>query len=139
MKTINILYEEGKEPKRCSSIEEMDRVLDEIHAAVPEDESLHTIAIINEADDEIVAGLGKDLSYLCFQVSPRDGEYYTSFGDEEPDDEVESYGIYRDTYWNSKVLIPMTAVRDAIRYFVTHGKRDPSVRWRDWEEKDVSV
>jgi hypothetical protein len=88
---------------------------------------------------EIDTGLGADVSYVHLQVEPCDGEYYLAIADGAVADGESRmfYGAGQDSYWEPKNLIPLSAARGAVRYFVEHQRRSPSLRWQDWADRDV--
>ena len=78
---------------------------------------------------EIYTGLGSAETFLMVGTEPYD-EWYTAVGDENaqgPDKMF--YGIGQDTYWAPKHLIPLAVAREAIRHYVEHQQRSPSLNW----------
>ena len=133
---IAIHFAEETPPIVCRSVEEMDAALDRLHAehlrsAAPPYPPLAVAIVI--PGYEIDTGLGADVSFVHVQVEPFDGEYYLAEAD-GPVADGESrmfYGAGQDSYWEAKNLITLSAARDAVRYFVEHQQRSPSLQWRE--------
>ena len=137
---ISVHFAEEQLPIQCRSVAEMDAALDRLHADHLRSGSSTTPLAVSIVIPgyEIDTGLGADESFLCVQVEPCDGEYYLAVGDATAEGESRMfYGAGQDSYWAPKNLIPLSAARDAVRYFVEHQQRSPTLRWQDWSERDV--
>ena len=63
-------------------------------------------------------------------AEPYDDWYY-ALGDEKAEGEAKMfYGAGDDSYWPPKNLIPLGVAREAVRYFVQHQERHPTLRWQ---------
>jgi Immunity protein Imm1 len=128
---IDVYYDERKPPIRCHSVTEVDAALDKLHREA--DPTRDPLAVaIKVFGHEIDTGLGTDPTFLCLQIEPCDGEYYLAVGDQTDGKTRMFYGAGQDSYWKPINLIPLEAARSAVRYFIEHQKRSPSLRWHDW-------
>jgi Immunity protein Imm1 len=133
---IDVYYDESKPPIRCSSLEEVDTALGKLHREADPTEYPLSVAI-KVFGHEIDMGLGTDLTFLCLQIEPCDGEYYLAVGDQIDGETRMFYGAGQDSYWEPKNLIPFELDRLAARYFIQYQRRCPFVRWQDWKGRDV--
>ena len=133
---IDVYFDEAKPPIVCHSIADVDAALDKLHRETDPTKDPLAIAI-KVFGHEIDIGLGSEDTFLCVQIDPCDGEYYLAVGDRTGDETRRFYGAGQDSYWHAKNLIPLASARAALRYFIEHQERIPSVRWQDWNENDV--
>lgn len=133
---IAVYYDDRQPPVTCRSVAEVDAVLDRLHREVDPQKCPLAVAI-KVFGHEIDMGLGADPTFLCLQVEPCDGEYYLAVGQESEGDLRMFFGAGQDSYWHPKNLIPLEDARFAARYFIEHQARSPSVRWQDWDGRDV--
>ena len=133
---IAVHFDEDKPPIRCTSIDELDAVLDELGARADPTRGARAVAIV-VFEHEIDTGLGADPTFLCLQMAPRDGEYYVAVGDRTDGEPRAFYGAGQDSYWNPRNLIAAADARSAIRYFIRHQARSRSLRWEDWTGSDA--
>jgi hypothetical protein len=133
---INVYYDECKPPIRCRSLQEVDTTLDRLHREADPTKDPLAVAI-KVFGHEIDTGLGTDPTFLCLQIEPCDGECYLAVGEQTAGETRTFYGAGQDSYWHPKNLIPLEVARSAVRYFIQHQQRDPSVRWQDWNGRDV--
>jgi hypothetical protein len=133
---MDVYFDEGKPPIRCYSLQEVDAALDKLHRE--SDPAKCPLAVaIKVFGHEIDMGLGTDLTFLCLQMEPCDGEYYLAVGEETKGKTRTFCGAGQESYWDPKNLIPLETVRSAVRYFIEKQERSPFVRWQDWSGKDV--
>jgi hypothetical protein len=133
---IDVFFDERKPPIRCGSLEEVDAALDKLHREADPTKCPLAFAI-KVFGHEIDAGLGTDPTFLCFQIEPCDGEYYLAVGEQTEGEPRMFYGAGQDSYWHPKNLIPLETARSAVRYFIENQRRSPSVRWQDWNGREV--
>ena len=133
---IDVYYDERRPPIKCRSLAEVDDALDKLHreAAPAKDPLAIAIKVFGH---EIDTGLGTDPTFLCLQIEPCDGEHYLAVGEQTEGESRMFYGAGQDNYWHVENLIPLQDARAAIRYFIEHQQRSPSVRWQDWYNRDV--
>lgn len=133
---IDVFFAECNPPIRCRSLQEVDAALDKLHREA--DQSRCPLAVaIKVFGHEILTGLGTDPTFLYVQIEPCDGEYYLAVGEQTEGEPRMFYGAYQDSYCDPKNLIPLETARSAVRYFIEHQRRSPSVRWQDWNGQDV--
>jgi hypothetical protein len=133
---IELFFDERKPPIRCRSLQEVDAALDKLHREVDPTKDPLTVAI-KVFGHEVCIGLGADPTFLCLQIEPCDGEYYLAVGEQTQGETRRFYGAGQDSYWKPKNLIPLVEARAAVRYFIEHQGRSPSLRWQDWNGRDV--
>ncbi len=133
---IDVYYDERKPPIRCRSLAEVDTVLDKLNREADPTKDPLAVAI-KVFGHEIATGLGTDPTFLCLQIEPCDGEYYLAVREQVEGETRRFYGAGQDSYWQPENMIPLAAARSAVRYFIEHQKRSPSVRWQDWKGRDV--
>jgi hypothetical protein len=132
---IFVHFDQGTPPIQCHTVDEMDTVLDRLHATALDRKSADnyncplSVSIAIPGYD-ISTGLGSDEVFMAVCTDPFDDFLYVAVGDESAKgDEKMFYGFHQDTYWARKHLIPMATARDAIRYFVEHQQRSPALKW----------
>lgn len=133
---IAVYFDDGKPPIECRSLEEVDAALDKLHREADPKKCPLSVAI-KVFGHEIDMGLGTDPTFLCLQIEPCDGEYYLAVGERTDGKTRMFYGAGQDSYWHPKNLIPLAVARSAVRYFIEHQGRSSSVRWQDWNGRDV--
>ena len=133
---IDVYYDDRKPPIECSSLEEVDAVLDKLHQGV-DPTKVPLMVAIKVFGHEIDMGLGTDPTFICLQIEPCDGEYYLAVGDQVKGERRMFYGAGQDSYWEPENLIPLESSRSAARHFIQHQLRSPDVRWQDWKSPDV--
>ncbi len=133
---IDVYYDDRKPPIRCRSLQEVDAALDKLHSEANQTRDPLAIAI-KVFGHEIDTGLGTDATFLCLQIEPCDGEYYLAVGDQTEGETRRFEGAGQDSYWQPKNMIALEAARSAVRYFIEHQQRCPSVRWQNWDGRDV--
>jgi len=126
---IGISLNETSPPLACFKSDEVLNKLNELSNSV-KIEDAPTTAVVNFKGNELIIGLGIDPSFLCIQIFPCDGEFYTSIGNEKPGKEIMSYGAGQDSYWDSENLIPFANALMAIEYFIENEKLSPKVKWK---------
>lgn len=132
---ILVYFAQGAPPIRCHSVAEMDGVLDRLQAAELDQKAADKVrcpleVCIAFTGYEIVTGLGSAETFVMLGAEPYD-KWYVAVADEKADgdDKKMFYGVHQDTYWVPKHLIPVTAARDAVRYFVEHQQRSQALTW----------
>jgi hypothetical protein len=133
---IEVYYDERKPPIKCRSIQEVDEALDKLHREADPTKDPLAVAI-KVFGHEIDTGLGTDSTFLCLQIEPCDGEFYLAVAEQPKDATRMFYGAGQVSYWKPKNMIPLEVARSAVRYFIEHQKRSPSIRWQDWNGHDV--
>lgn len=136
MERITISVNEENAPMECFSAEEVIVKLSELSNSI-EIEDAPVTAIVNSNGNELILGLGIDPTFLCIQIYPCDGEYYTSVGGEKPGKEIMSYGAGQDSYWDSENLIPFKKALKAVTFFIDNEKLFSEVKWKNWDGKFV--
>src|SRR5262245_40866623 len=133
---IDVYFADRTPPIRCRSLKEVDKALDTLHREV--DPTKCPLAVsIRVFGHEVWTGLGVDQSFVCINIEPCDGEFYLTVGEQPAGEAKMFWGASQDSYWNPENMIPYEKARAAVRYFVRHQRRDPSVRWQDWEGRSV--
>jgi len=133
---IDVFFDERKPPIRCCSVQEVDAALDKLHREADPKKCPLAVAI-KVFGHEIDTGLAADPTFICLQIEPCDGEYYLAVGEQTEGETRMFCGAGEDSYWHPKNLIPLETARCAVRYFIEHQRRTPSVRWQDWKGRDV--
>jgi len=115
--------------QQAASIQEVDRVLDELHANFAcEDPQLVTVEL-NETGDSLAIGLGRDRSVLNYVPGSKNPPYFTSTGEFEMDEPI-SFRFGGE--WSEFPLrnsIPTPIARQAMRHFCSTGKLSSTVQW----------
>ncbi len=112
----------------------MDAVLDRLHAEalarIAADKNTCPLQVtIAFNGHEIYTGLGSADTFLMVGAEPYD-EWYTSVGDENAKGPKSMFfGDGQDSYWDPKHLIPEPIAREAVRFYVEHQQRSPSLKW----------
>lgn len=133
---IAVYFDEREKPINCRSLDEVDSLLDRLHREAAATRCPRAVAI-KVFGHEIDIGLGTDRTFLCLQIEPCDGGYYVAVGEQTKGETRMFYGAGQDSYWGPKNRIPFELARSASRYFIEHQARSPSVRWQDWNNRDV--
>jgi len=133
---IAIYFDEAQPPIVRDSLDQVEAELDRLHQRACT-QTIPLAAAIKVFGHEIDFGLGTVLTFLCLQIDPCDGEYYLAVGTQEEGECQMFYGAGQDSYWEPKNLIPIEDARMAIRYFIEHRRRHPSLRWQDGYGRDV--
>ena len=129
---IEVFFDECAPPISCVTVEELDRVLDQLEARADPTRPPLAVAIV-AYEHEVDLGLGTDPTFLCIQVPPRDGECYVAVGDLTAGEARAFYGAGQDSYWAPKHLVPAAAARDAVRHFILCQARSKLLRWESWD------
>src|SRR5262249_33885983 len=133
---IDVCFDERKPSITCKSIKQVDLALDNLHREVDPTKCPLCVSIA-VFGHQVLTGLGVDQSFVCINIEPCDGEFYLTVGEQPAGEAKMFWGAAQDSYWNPKNLIPYKKARAAVRYFIKHQRRYPSVRWQDWSERDV--
>lgn len=116
--------------RRAESLQDVEQVLDTIHAASKEDPILVTVEI-EESGDSLAIGLGADLSVLNYVAGTRNPPYFTSKGSQDGD-RVLSYRFGGDvSEFPVRNGIPVALARKAAKHFCQTGERIAEVHWEE--------
>jgi hypothetical protein len=108
----------------------MEAVLDRLHTEKLTSPGCPLAVSISIPDHEIYIGLGSFDSFVMVGAEPYD-DWYVALGDEKANgDSKMFYGSGQDSYWAPKNLIPVAVAREAVRYYVEHHQRIPTLRWQ---------
>ncbi len=85
--------------RRAASVDDVDRVLDELHAACSADADPELVTVeIDRNGDSLAIGLGRDRSVLNYVSGSKDPPYFTSVGELDVDEPIASAGRLRPPY-----------------------------------------
>jgi hypothetical protein len=113
----------------ASSIHDVDRILDELHANFAgEDPQLVTVEL-NKTGDSLAIGLGRDRSVLNYMSGSKDPPYFTSTGELEEDEPIAFRFGGEWSEFPMRSSIPTSMARQAMRYFCATGKLSSAIQW----------
>jgi hypothetical protein len=115
--------------QQAASIQDVDRILDELHAnSVGSDPQLVTVQL-NDTGDSLAIGLGRDRSVLNYVSGSNDPPYFTSIGELEVDEPIAFRFGGEWSEFPMRSSIPTQVARQAMRHFCATGKLSSIVQW----------
>lgn len=110
-------------------IDEVERVLDELHAEfASKDPQLVTVEL-SETGDSLAIGLGRNRSVLNYVSGSKDPPYFTSVGEVDGDEPISFRFGGEWSEFPMKHSVPITSARLALRHFCTTGKLTSAINW----------
>jgi hypothetical protein len=124
---IFIHFDNTTPPIHCCSLAEMEAALDRLHAEKLSSAGPPLSAMISIPDYSVFIGLGAPQSFVMLGA---EDDWFTGLSDEGAQGDVKMfYGVNDDSYWGPKHLLSIAVARDAVRYFVEHQQRAPTLHW----------
>jgi hypothetical protein len=115
--------------QQATSINDVDRVLDGLHAEFAgRDPHLVTVEL-NETGDSLAIGLGRDRSVLNYVAGSKDPPYFTSVGALQADEPIAFLFGGEWSEFPLRSSVPISVARQAMRHFCATGKLMPVVQW----------
>lgn len=110
-------------------IDEVERILDELHAEfASKDPQLVTVEL-SETGDSLAIGLGRNRSVLNYVSGSKDPPYFTSVGEVDADEPISFRFGGEWSEFPMKHSVPITSARLALRHFCTTGKLTSAINW----------
>lgn len=114
---------------QTASIEDMDHVLDRLHAEFASTVPQLVTVELSKTGDSLAIGLGRDRSVLNFVSGSKNPPYFTSVGEIDLDDPIAfRFGVEWSEF-PMKHSIPIASARLALRHFCTTGKLTSAIDW----------
>ena len=113
-----------------STVEELDRLFDELEQEFIQSPVLLTVELPSSGDS-LSIGLGRSESVLNFVSGTGNPPYWSSVGDHEEDEAVGFNFMGELSEIPLRHLIPIELARQAVHDFVRTGKLSPIVKWEE--------
>ena len=120
----------AEEERTAATVEEVDRILDQVHLDAARDPQLVTVET-EATGDTLAVGLGLDRSVLSYVGAGGDPPYFISVGDSDVDAPIafRFNGHYSD--FPMRCSVPTAVAREAMKHFCVTGKLSPAIRWEE--------
>jgi len=115
--------------QQVTSTQDVDRVLDELHADFALGDPQLVTVEINETGDSLAIGLGRDRSVLNYVSGNKNPPYFTTVGELELDEPIAFRFGGEWSEFPMRCSIPTPIARQAMRHFCATGKLCATIQW----------
>jgi hypothetical protein len=124
-----IIWDESE--RDVNSINELDLVLDELHAEFSRGEPVLVVLELSETGDSLAIGLGRDESVLSYVPGDKNPPYFTSTSEKDIGGTLVFRFMGDCSEFPLRNTVPIKATREAVRYFWRTGRLTTELKWEE--------
>jgi hypothetical protein len=121
----------NQQERIASSIDDVNRILDELHMNFMSGDPQLVTVELNETGDSLAIGLGRDRSVLNYINGSKDPPYLTSTGGIEVDEPIAFRFGGEWSEFPMKNSIPTSVARQVMGQFCATGNLSSAIQWEE--------